>query len=185
MTTATAVSGTSTVTLSNPTIVLNAPSDGNVVTATRSDTNGPININVGTLTDGPDLQAKLNDVALQLAQQNAVADAIVQVVYTGTASSDHGTTSVVLHVFKTVSNADGLVASYMLTPTPVDGQFFNLNVGVCGGAEQTDLDAYALATTTSLQSAADTAAQTARAAADAQVGISDLSGTGEASVTIG
>lgn len=184
MTTSTAVSGTSTVTLSNPTIVLHAPSDGNVVTATRSDTNTQININVGTLTDGPELQAALDAVALQIAQQNAVAGALVQIVYTATVSSDHGETTVILHVFKYVSNNDGLVASYMLTPTPVDGQFFNINLGTCGGSEQSDLDTFAAAANVLLQGATDTAAQTARDLADAQVGISDIEGNGSASVTL-
>lgn len=184
MTTSTAVSGTATVTLSNPTIVLHAPSDGNVVTATRSDTNTTININVGTLTDGPELQAALDAVALQLAQQNAVADALVQIVYTATVSSDHGESTVALHAFKFVSNKDGLVASYMLTPTPTEGQYFNINLVTCASADQTDVDAFAASATGLLQTSADGAAQTARDLADAQVGISDITGTGTANVTI-
>lgn len=184
MTTSTAVSGTSTVTLSNPTIVLHAPSDGNVVTATRSDTNTQININVGTLTDGPELQAFLDGVALQLAQQNAVADALVQIVYTATVSSEHGGTTVALHAFKFVSNNDGLVGSYLLMPTPVEGQFFNINLGTCNGTEQADLDTFAESASTLLQTNTDAAAQTARDLADAQVGISDIEGNGTASVTI-
>lgn len=182
MTTATAISGNATVTLSNPTLVLH--DDGNVVSTTRSDTNTTININVGTAASNEELQPLIDAVALQLAQQNATADALAQIVFTGIASSDHGTSTVFLHVFKYASNEDGLVASYMLTPTPIEGQYTNLNLGTCAGAAQTDLDTFAAISVGSLQSGADTAAQAARTIADAQVGISDLSGTGEASLTL-
>lgn len=181
MTAATSVSGSSSVTLSNPIIAIH--DDGNVVTAIRSDINGAVNINVGTDVADSDLQNDLNKAALQLAQQNAVAAALVQTNLTGTASSDHGTSTVTMHPFYAASNLDGLAVSYTLTS--VQGQSFNQNVGICGGPDQTDIDAFAVSVNAILQPLADAAALAARTAADAQVGISGLSGTGEASVTIG
>jgi len=175
-----ATSGNSTVTLSNPTLTFHA--DGNVVQAVRSDNGQFININVQEASANEEIQAILNSVALQLAQQDAVASALVQQLVTGTATSANGTSTVTLHPFTYTANNDGLTISYTLSSG--GAQAFNINLGTCGGPEQSDVDSFATAALAQLQGAADTAAQAVRDAADAQVGISTLTGTGSATVTI-
>lgn len=172
--------GTSTVTLSNPTLTLHH--DGNVVTATRSDTGGLININVGTASTNEELQPILDAAALQLAQQNAVGAALVQMVYSGTVSSEHGETTVVLHPYYSKSNLDGLVITYTLSTA--ETLLYNVNVGTCPGTEQTDLNDFGEAASMLLQNTVDGAAQRQRDLEDAAIGISDVEGSGTASVTL-
>jgi hypothetical protein len=172
--------GNSTVTLSNPTLALHE--DGNVVSAIRSDNGATINLNVGNAVSNEDIQAALNSVALALAQQDAVASALVQTTVNGSATSVNGTSDVALHPYTYTANADGLAMRYTLSS--VADQSFVINLGVCGGTEQSDVDAFAASALALLQTNANAAAQVVRDTADAQVGISTLTGTGSATVTI-
>lgn len=172
--------GNSTVTISNATLATHP--DGNTVTAYRSDTNSTININIGDGSTADDITNALNAVALHLAQQDAVGAILTQTLFTGTATSDKGQSTVILHPYSYTANPDGLVVLYTLSSTAT--QVYNVNVSTCSGTDQDALNAYAAATITQLQGIANSVAQTLRDAADAGVGILGLIGSASASVTV-
>lgn len=180
--------GTSVVTLSNPTLTVQtdaSDSNPNVVSAFRSDLPSPdniVNISVGTATSDSDIQPFLNAAAQQLADQDALGNALTQDSFPGTATSANGTTTLTLHPSTYKANLDGLTLYYTITgnPTILD---INLGTNAIAG-DATSLSSFVVAAQAQLTQVATDAAQAARTLADQQIGISTISATASSSVTI-
>jgi hypothetical protein len=182
------IAGNSVVTLSNPTLTVQSDasdSNPNVVTAFRSDLPSPgnqINISVGAAISDADIQPFLNAAAQQLADQDALGNALVQDSFTGSASSGNGTSTVTLHPSSYKANLDGLTLFYTLT-----GNNAVLDVDLGANATPGDagaLTAFSLSAQSTLSQIATESAIAARTLADQQIGISTLSATASATVTI-